>query len=152
MGAGSLGSGIDSPKPSGDTQTMASLEEQIRAILIQFPAIECAILFGSCASGRQTPQSDLDLAYVSKHALSAIEKMALTDALALRIRRPIDLVDLNRVAAPLLREILARGQPIDPIPIDITTSLFTRLLDYEADFMPSYRQAQRERLEAFANG
>jgi predicted nucleotidyltransferase len=129
---------------------MSTVENQIKEILTRFPIIEIATLFGSFATGRQTPESDFDFAVASSRPLSLQARLDLSDALADRFQRPIDLIDLNHAAPPLLREALVNGKLILCHNNDLMTDLILRLWHNEADLMPCYRQAQQERQEAFA--
>ena len=53
------------------------LDNRIQQVLIRQGGIRLAILFGSLAKGRATPESDLDLAVLMDVPLSAETKMAL---------------------------------------------------------------------------
>ena len=65
----------------------------IRQVLARHGSIRMAILFGSLAKERATPQSDLDLAIQMDALLTAETKMALIGALSQAIGRPVDLID-----------------------------------------------------------
>jgi len=82
----------------------------LREVLSHFPAIGLAVLFGSVASGRAQPDSDLDLAVSADRALTASEMLQLTQALAQETGRPVDLIDLASVSAPLLGQIVQHGK------------------------------------------
>ena len=65
--------------------------ERLKTVFAQFPQIQAVYLFGSLASGRGHPESDLDLAAVSGHARSSSEKLDILARLvgkfyALRVR------------------------------------------------------------------
>jgi predicted nucleotidyltransferase len=89
--------------------TRREVEERIRDISNQFDSIVLVYLFGSFASGRQHPFSDVDIGvYFRKFSLPEFLKVhgALTRALGARV----DTVPLN-IAPPLLRyEILKNGK------------------------------------------
>jgi predicted nucleotidyltransferase len=134
------------------SQAIDNLERDLAAALGQFPEIELAFLFGSCGTGRQTPESDLDVAVAAVPALSREKKQMVADALADRFERPVDLVDLEQAPPPLLREILVGGRAVLRKNNNLMADFILRLWHNESDLMPCYRQAQRERQEAFANG
>ncbi len=69
-------------KPWQITPMADALDQQLRDILANYPQIELAILFGSMANGRATPQSDIDLAVQADKPLDATLKMALIGDLA----------------------------------------------------------------------
>lgn len=52
----------------------------------------------------------MDLAIDGGHCLTADEKLSLTNKLAERTGRPMDLVDLDSVEEPLLGQILRHGK------------------------------------------
>jgi len=76
------------------------------------PGIKLAILFGSLADSREQAGSDLDLVIDAGHCLTADEKLSLTNKLAERTGRPVDLVDLHTVGEPLLGQILRHGKKL----------------------------------------
>jgi len=121
----------------------------LRELLVQFPAIQIAFLLGSAAKGRLTYESDIDVAVAGEKPLDAETKRKLIEAIAEETSRPVDLIDLQTAAQPILGEALG-GTPIFSRNIDHHEHLITRAWDLEADFMPDYRAGQRQRLEEFA--
>ena len=67
-------------------------------------------LFGSTASNRTRPDSDVDLAVLPAIPLAAAELMALRTELSEQLGRDVDLVDLSRATTVLRKEVLARGR------------------------------------------
>ena len=85
--------------------------EEFRAVFQHWPAVQLAVLFGSSARGRATPRSDVDVA-VRLAPDTPETRRELYVALHAALKRPIDLVFVDR-APPLLRlEIARHGQPI----------------------------------------
>lgn len=80
--------------------TLMTEIDHLRDTLANYPQIELAILFGSLANGRATPQSDIDLAVQANKPLDADLKMALIGDLAQAFGRPVDLVDLRTAGEP----------------------------------------------------
>lgn len=129
-------------------QLKPAIDTQLREVLIHFPKIVLAVLFGSVASGRQRADSDLDIAVSAKHALAAHEKMALMGAFAERIGRPVDLIDLNGVSEPLLGQIVRHGRRV--LGSDtLYGELISRHLFEQADFMPYRTRLLAERRMAW---
>lgn len=124
------------------------LNNRIRQVLNQHGDIRLAILFGSLAKGRATPQSDLDLAVLMGAPLSAETKMALIGDLSQAIGRPVDLVDLRMVGEPLVGQILKHGVRLFGSDSDYA-ELIKRHLFEEADFMPYRRRILAERRQAW---
>ena len=121
-----------------------NLNNHIQQILTQHGGIRLAILFGSLAKGRATPESDLDLAVLMDAPLSAETKMVLIDDLSQAIGRPVDLIDLRVAGEPILGQILKHGIRLLGSDTDYA-ELIKRHLFEEADFMPYRRRILEER-------
>jgi predicted nucleotidyltransferase len=120
------------------------LDDVLKEVLQQFPQVKLCILFGSLATGKQHPASDLDLAVKADHPLTLDEKIAIISALAERTGRPIDLIDLYKAPEPLLGQILKEGRRI--IGNDtLYAQLISRHLVEQADFMPYQSRILAER-------
>ena len=124
------------------------LNSRIQQVLAQHGGIRMAILFGSLANGRATPQSDLDLAVLMDAPLSAEAKMALIGELSQAIGRPVDLIDLSVAGEPLLGQILKHGVRLLGRDGDYA-ELIKRHLFEGADFMPYRRRILAERRRAW---
>lgn len=124
------------------------LNNRICQILSQHGDIRLAMLFGSLAGSRATPQSDLDLAVLMGEALSAATKVALIDELSQATGRPVDLIDLRVAGEPLLGQILKHGVRLLGSDRDYA-ELIKRHLFEEADFMPYRRRILAERRQAW---
>ena len=124
------------------------LNNRIQQVLVQHGGIRMAILFGSLAKERATPQSDLDLAIQMAAPLTAEAKMALIGELSQAIGRPVDLIDLRVVGEPLLGQILKHGVRLLGNDGDYA-ELLKRHLFEEADFMPYRRRILAERRQAW---
>lgn len=121
-----------------------SIDLLLKETLEQFPQVSLAMLFGSAASGRQQPNSDLDIAVATDRPLTANERIAIISALAERTGRPVDLVDLNGVAEPLLGQVVRHGRRI--LGSDaLYGELINRHLIEQADFMPYRTRLLAER-------
>ncbi|MDX1320226.1 MAG: nucleotidyltransferase domain-containing protein [Oceanospirillum sp.] len=82
----------------------------------QYPGIDHVLIFGSRATGRYRPGSDIDLA-VSVHPDADVDFAVLADQLdALNTPYLIDLVDIRQLSDnPLLEQIRTHGQPFYPV-------------------------------------
>jgi uncharacterized protein len=120
----------------------------ILAVLQRHSEIRLAILFGSLASGKERPDSDIDLAVAGAHPLDAEEKMRLIADLAEATGRPVDLIDLSRVGEPMLGQILKHGKRLLDSDQRYANLLARHLID-EADFMPYYRRILAHRRQAW---
>ena len=130
------------------TEAIAQIDRNMDAelgdVLVHFPDIILAVLFGSVAKGRQRADSDLDIAVAANHILTAQEKMALIAALAQRTGRAIDLIDLGVVPEPLLGQIVRHGRRV--LGSDtVYGKLISRHLFEQEDFMPYRNRLLEER-------
>ena len=132
-----------SPKPSSPP-----IDAQLREVLARFANVTSAILFGSVAEGQQRTDSDLDIAVAADHPLTVAEKIAITQALAEKTGRPIDLIDLATVTEPLLGQIVQHGRRL--LGSDqVFGNLISRHLVEQADFMPIRGRVLTERRMAW---
>jgi predicted nucleotidyltransferase len=122
--------------------------DRLRAILENHPGIRQAVVFGSVASGKANPGSDLDIAIEAEHPLSAAQRMRLIEDLAAAIGRPVDLIDLKTVGEPLLGQILQHGQRILGSNTDYAALIRRHLFDAE-DFLPYAQRMLHERKRAW---
>ena len=121
---------------------------QVRGVLERFPTVELGLLFGSVATGRQRPDSDLDIALAAKHRLTVDEKMDIIACLAEATGRPIDLVDLRQAGEPLLGQILTHGWRL--MGSDLAHAPWiTRHVLNQADFVPYRDRILAERRAAW---
>jgi len=128
---------------------MTTTPEHLQRILANYPQIELAILFGSLANGRATPNSDLDLAVQANKPLDANLKMALIGELAEAFGRPVDLVDLRTAGEPLVGQIF-KGQRILGTSTTYGKLLAKHLRDV-ADFLPYRDRILKNRRDAWIN-
>jgi len=88
-------------------ELIESLRRRLADLPVVLPELELLALFGSAASGRSTPASDLDLAVAYE---GAADLDALYLALAPRLGTDrLDLVDLRRADPLLAFEVARRG-------------------------------------------
>ena len=135
-------------KPESCEKIQQPIDVLLKEVLMHFPQICFAILFGSVALGRQQPESDLDIAIAANHPLSAHEKMVIIGALAERFGRPVDLIDLSVVVEPLLGQVVRHGRRILGSDKQYGELLCRHLFD-QADFMPYRNRILAERRQAW---
>ena len=119
-----------------------SVPDRLRKTLDGFPGIRLAVLFGSVARGEATARGDVDLGVLLEdEAVDALWDIEIATGSA--VRRPVDLIDLDR-APPLLRFQIAR----DGIAlVERDTGAWTRfktraMLDWW-DWAPTARQIHK---------
>jgi predicted nucleotidyltransferase len=126
---------------------LEALAERLRDLRESVPDLELLVLFGSAATGRARPSSDLDLA-VSSEGPADLD--ALYVALAPRFRTDrLDLVDLRRVG-PLLAFQIARA---GLVLFERSAGLFRQFQSLAsrryADTRSRLREAQRRAIQVF---
>lgn len=127
---------------------LARVRESVREALSCFPDIDLAVLFGSLSTGRARADSDVDLAVGARRPLSATEMLRITQAVAARTGRPVDLIDLANVPEPLLGQIVTQGQRVQGSAAEFAR-LINRHLVEQADFMPLRDRILTERRVAW---
>ena len=120
----------------------------LRELLSRQNDIRLSIVYGSVADGRETAESDLDIAVLADRPLTPERKIALIDALADISGRPIDLIDLCTAGEPLLGRIVQQGTRLTGSNSTWATLVSKHLFD-AADFLPYRNRMLRERREAW---
>ena len=136
------------PKPFQVPVASLAVSAQVRGVIARFPMVELALLFGSVATGRQRPDSDLDIAIAAKHRLTSDEKMDIIASLAEATGRPIDLVDLRQAGEPLMGQILTHGLRLMGTDLAYAPWI-TRHVMNQADFVPYRDRVLAERRAAW---
>lgn len=124
------------------------VRDPVREVLANFPFIGLAVLFGSVAAGRARADSDLDVAVSAGRPLTAPEMLQMTQALAEKTGRPVDLIDLASVSAPLLGQIVQHGKRVQGSVAEFG-QLINRHLVEQADFMPLRNRVLAQRRMAW---
>lgn len=112
-------------------------------------SIKAAILYGSFASGKQNPNSDIDLSVYLDSPLTAEKKEQIISDLALQFHRPIDVTDLNNVHVPLSQEILTKGLWIKLEDKALREKLVKKMIYEVADFLPAKTKIQIDKIKRF---
>ena len=74
--------------------------------------VEAVYVFGSAADGRVRDDSDVDLAFLADRAQDAVVVFDAAQALAGRLGREVDLIDLRRASTVMRLQVLAKGRRI----------------------------------------
>lgn len=124
------------------------LASSLLAVFARFPRVDLALVFGSLADGRATPQSDIDIAVAAATPLSSEERAALIGALAEATGRPVDLVDLATAPEPLLGQVVQHGRRVLGADEAFAKWLNRHLVE-QADFVPYRDRILSERRRAW---
>ncbi|MEE8057446.1 MAG: nucleotidyltransferase domain-containing protein [Pseudomonadales bacterium] len=126
---------------------MAILAKSITQLLSTYPVIKLAILFGSQASGKATPNSDIDLALLANEPLTSDFKRQLIEEIGVKFGQPIDIIDLYHGPEPVLGQVLKGDRLLGD---DATYArLLTKHLLNSADFLPLHQRILTERQAAW---
>lgn len=88
------------------------LIDKIKECLWPYNDIVAAWLFGSQATGRARPDSDVDVAILTDYPLELEQRLSIQIDLEQALKRPdVDVVDLNN-ASPVLRFEALNGQRV----------------------------------------
>lgn len=121
---------------------------QLTALLNGHPRLRAAYLFGSLATGKARPDSDLDIAVLAAGPLGQEEKLALIGELAALSGRSVDLVDLATAGEPVLGQILLHGRRLLGSDLDHARLIRRHVFD-QADFVPYRNRILAERRRAW---
>ncbi len=92
------------------TAAAPDFHSRLAEVLAEAPAEwTCLYLFGSQATGRNHPNSDVDVAFLSEGPTSEFP-YELADAWSGRLGARVDLVDLARAPVDLIHEVLRDGR------------------------------------------
>lgn len=89
----------------------AELTDALRPLLGELSVFRplAVYLFGSAATGRSHPDSDIDLAILPEHPCDPVEIFEIANRLAQRTGRHVDLVDLKRASTVMCKEVVRTG-------------------------------------------
>jgi predicted nucleotidyltransferase len=89
-----------------DKTTMSA---KVRAFARAYPGIAAAYLFGSAATGKMKPDSDLDIALMCVGQIDGFERISIETALSNLLGRDVDLVIFHQAGVLLQHQILKYG-------------------------------------------
>jgi len=111
--------------------------------------IRLGIVFGSLASGKQTRDSDLDIAVLGERPLSAGRRKELIEALGQLSGRSDDIVDLATAGITVASSALLGGRVIFSRDGSAFPTALSRVLTDSTDFLPYRDRMLKERREAW---
>ena len=95
------------------------------------PELKLAYIFGSHADGTATPESDVDLAFLSRLPIPSILRFDIAQELSERFNLNVDLVDLREAGAVLKTEIIMKGHQLVGTKLDADYFAMHVLRDYQ---------------------
>ena len=95
------------------------------------PELKLAYLYGSQTDGTATPESDVDLAFLSCLPIPSIQRFDIAQELTERFNLNVDLVDLREAGALLKTEIIMKGRQLVGTKLDADYFALHVLRDYQ---------------------
>jgi predicted nucleotidyltransferase len=77
------------------------------------PGLIVLYRFGSQAKNAARPDSDVDLAILSRVALTELRRFELAQELAIQLHRDVDLLDLRTAPTVMRMQVIATGECLD---------------------------------------
>jgi predicted nucleotidyltransferase len=119
---------------------------KLNYIFGEYPYIVCAYLFGSYATGRESPMSDVDIAVLSDEELAPKGRELLheIDYLSYRIAtclhvKDVDVVGLNNKGHAFAHNVLKTGKLIYDANPDKRIKFAVKVISYYCDFQPTIK-------------
>ncbi len=91
-------------RKQGENQIIKYLSRELGAILI--------IMFGSSAGNKARPDSDIDIAFISKNKPASIDVFRSAQQLSYLLKKDVDLIDLTQASPVMQIQILKNGRII----------------------------------------
>lgn len=131
-------------------QDPADLLSEIRRYLTHRHDVLLAFVYGSAASGKLRPNSDVDLALCSDAPFSVEQRISIASDLEHLICRPIDLLDLYTAEGLILYQALIHGIAVKKDP-SLWEHYVRKALFFHADLMPYISQSRSRKIQRFIN-
>ena len=128
------------------------LEKKTEILIIEFlkdqiPGLIAIYIFGSMADNSSTPESDIDIAFLTFQKISAVEKWKIQEELASKLKQDVDLIDLKDATTILRTEVVENGKLIfsgDSYQVNhfemITYSMYSDLNESRQDILTDYNE------------
>lgn len=88
---------------------------EIKRIIIENLSVvepRLIIIFGSTAKGEEFPDSDIDIAFLSKKKIDDVARFELQEEIAYKLQKDVDLVDMDKANDVINFEIVTKGEII----------------------------------------
>jgi len=84
----------------------------VKTLKQEIPELQALYLFGSYSNGTATKNSDVDIAYLTSHSLSSVDRWNISQKLASLLSKDVDLVELSKTNTVFRYQILSTGTRI----------------------------------------
>lgn len=122
---------------------MAAIEARLAEVFARYPEIQAVYLFGSHATGKLHPDSDLDLAVVPRDRNARSQKLEILTELARAGFDHVDLVFLDSDDLVLKFEAIKHNQIVYQSEGFDPGALYSKIVRQYLDFQP-YLKVQRQ--------
>ena len=82
----------------------------IETLKQEVPELEAIYLFGSQNSGNTTPDSDIDLAFLTYNSVDNVHRFDIQEKIASKFGRDVDLIDLNSASTVMQHQVIYNGK------------------------------------------
>ncbi len=119
---------------------MIQLEAVILLLKQNIDDLQGIYLFGSQASGRSRPDSDIDIAVLAKTKVDPVRRWEIAAECGIAIQRDIDLIDLRTATTVLQYQVITEGKriyTIDEYSCDVFENyIMSEYLDFQTFLQP----------------
>lgn len=129
--------------------------ERLKDIFKDYPYIASAYLFGSQASGKVSPMSDVDIAILLKdNAPKGRELIHEEDYLSYRLAdalqvKEVDLIELNRQGLIFVHNVLKNSRLLYDTDPDFRIRFVVKIISDYCDFEPTLRFMNKYYFEGY---
>jgi len=131
---------------------MNTLLQKVADFFEREDTVTLVVVYGSVASGKEHPGSDVDIAVLDREALTVEKRIDLQSRLEETLRRPVDMVDLSRANGLILKQILSKGRVVVKRESAVYGHLMVKMMDQQTDLQPLINRLLFERQRRFAHG
>ncbi|HET9680014.1 MAG TPA: nucleotidyltransferase domain-containing protein [Gammaproteobacteria bacterium] len=82
----------------------------VKCLRSHFPGLRMVYLFGSAAADQLRADSDIDIAFLTVHAVNAADIFQISGELATQLKRDVDLVDMKSASTVFRAQIIHTGR------------------------------------------
>lgn len=132
-------------------ESQLDIKQALTDLFKKDESILLVILYGSFAAGRETPNSDIDIAVAGKEKRGHEQLADLNLRLSKLTGREVDIIDLNNTEGTILTEVITKGTVLKKQDTDLYADLIKKVIYYEEDMAKNIRYILKYRQEKFLN-
>lgn len=128
------------------------ISQLIRTAVAHMKDISLVYLFGSAASGRMRPDSDIDIAIAGNTPFSWERLQEIRIELSRALRREIDIIDLTTSRGLIFYQAMTKGNRVVSTDKRLLARLMTDVVYFAADMLPLISQSLEFRANRYIHG